>query len=74
MDLTQSAEQIAFRREVRAWIESAMPAPLKQKAQGAGHYAHADVMEWHKILYAKGWVAPQWPKEVGGTGWDIGQR
>jgi alkylation response protein AidB-like acyl-CoA dehydrogenase len=74
MDLTQSAEQIAFRREVRAWIESAMPAHIKQKAQGAGHYAHADVMEWHKILYAKGWVAPQWPKEVGGTGWDIGQR
>ena len=74
MDLTQSAEQIAFRREVRSWIESAMPDALKQKAEGAGHYAHADVMEWHRVLYAKGWVAPQWPKEVGGTGWDIGQR
>ena len=29
---------------------------------------------WHKILYEKGWVAPHWPKEVGGTGWDAARR
>ena len=26
-------------------------------------------MEWHKILYTKGWAAPNWPEEHGGTNW-----
>jgi len=74
LDLSVSPEQIAFRQEVRQWIQDAMPADIKAKAEGGGHYDHEEQMEWHKILYAKGWVAPQWPKEVGGTGWDIGKR
>jgi len=74
MDLSYTPEQIEFRRDVRAWIEAAMPPHLKRKAAGAGHYEHAEVTEWHKILYAKGWIAPHWPKEVGGTGWNIAQR
>jgi alkylation response protein AidB-like acyl-CoA dehydrogenase len=74
MDLSYTPEQLAFRREVRAWIRDAMPSHLQRKAEGAGHYEQSEVMEWHKILYARGWVAPHWPKEVGGTGWDIAQR
>ena len=74
MDMTYTPEQIEFRREVREWIQRALPAPLKRKAEGAGHYEHAEIMQWHKILYAKGWIAPHWPKEVGGTGWDITRR
>ena len=74
MDLSVSPEQLAFRQEVRQWIQDAMPAGIQAKAAGGGHFEHEEQMEWHKILYAKGWVAPQWPKEVGGTGWDIGKR
>jgi len=74
VDMTYTPEQIEFRREVREWIQRALPAPLKRKAEGAGHYEHAEIMQWHKILYAKGWIAPHWPKEVGGTGWDITRR
>jgi alkylation response protein AidB-like acyl-CoA dehydrogenase len=29
---------------------------------------------WHKILLAKGWAAPNWPKEHGGTGWRLKQQ
>jgi len=74
MDLSYTPEQLAFRKEVRQWIQVAMPAAIKAKAEGGGHFEHEEQMEWHKILYRKGWVAPHWPKEVGGTGWDIGQR
>ena len=74
MDLAYSPEQLAFRKEVRQWIQDAMPAHIQAKAQGGAHFEHDELMEWHKILYAKGWVAPHWPKEVGGTGWDIGRR
>ena len=33
-----------------------------------------DYLAWHKLLYKKGWVAPLWPKEYGGTGWNVTQR
>ena len=26
------------------------------------------------LLYKKGWIAPHWPEEHGGTGWNITQR
>ena len=31
-------------------------------------------MRWHKVLAKKGWSAPTWPKEYGGTGWSATQR
>ena len=33
-----------------------------------------DFLAWHKILGKKGWVAPAWPVEYGGTGWTSTQR
>ncbi|MCC6876811.1 MAG: acyl-CoA dehydrogenase family protein [Sandaracinaceae bacterium] len=74
MDLSFTPEQEQFRREVRAWIDQAMPPHIKAKAEVDGNFDMHDVMEWHKVLYAKGWVAPHWPKEHGGPGWDAAQR
>jgi alkylation response protein AidB-like acyl-CoA dehydrogenase len=74
MDMSYTPEQIAFRCEVREWIQQAMPPHLKHKSEGAGHFEQSEIMEWHKILYARGWIAPHWPKEFGGTGWDITRR
>ena len=74
MDLSFTPEQLAFRDEVRTWIAENMPPEMKKKADDGGHFAQDESMEWHKILAAKGWVAPAWPEEVGGTGWDVGQR
>ena len=71
---TYTPEQERFREEVRTWIAEAMPAEMKKHAEDGTNFEHAEIMEWHKILYAKGWVAPNWPKEVGGTGWDVAQR
>src|SRR5262249_48711175 len=34
----------------------------------------AEVKEWHRILYRKGWVAPHWPREHGGPGFDVTRR
>jgi len=33
-----------------------------------------DLVRWHKILAEKGWVAPDWPVQWGGTGWNAVQR
>jgi len=74
MDMSFTPEQIAFRAEVRAWIAKALPQHLRHKAENGGHFEMDEILEWHKILAAKGWAAPHWPKEVGGPGWDVGQR
>ena len=74
MDLTFTEEEEAFRQEVRAWIPEAMPEDIREKARGAGGFTPEDSATWHRILHAKGWAAPHWPKEVGGTGWDAARR
>ena len=74
MDLSFTPEQEAFRADVRRWIHEAMPPHLKAKAEVDAGFEHAEVMEWHKILFEKGWVAPHWPEEVGGSGLDTTQR
>ncbi len=73
MDMNFSAEDLAFRVEVRDYLDSAMPDHLKAKATQGGGFSHDDEMEWHKILAAKGWAAPRWPVEHGGTAWSVTQ-
>ncbi len=74
MDMSVTPELAAFREEVRSWIEQAMPPDIAEKARHNAYFPHEDVMRWHRILHEKGWVAPHWPEEYGGTGWDIGRR
>jgi len=74
MDLSFSPEHVAFRDEVRAWLRTAMPPPLRAKADVDANFDMAELMEWHKILYRQGWVAPHWPKEYGGPGLDATRR
>jgi alkylation response protein AidB-like acyl-CoA dehydrogenase len=74
MDMSFTKEQHAFREEVRAWIQAAMPSHIKAKAAVDGSFEHAETMEWHKVLHDKGWVAPHWPKELGGPGFDVTER
>ena len=74
MDLSFTPEQIRFREDVRTWIREAMPPEMRHRAENGADFEQSEVMEWHKILYAKGWIAPHWPEEYGGTGWDITQR
>jgi alkylation response protein AidB-like acyl-CoA dehydrogenase len=74
MDMSFSSEHEAFRQEVRAWIDEAMPPALKAKAAVDGHFEHHEIMEWHRILFRKGWLAPHWPEEHGGPGFDATRR
>jgi alkylation response protein AidB-like acyl-CoA dehydrogenase len=74
MDLSFTPEHEAFRAEVRAWLAEAMPSHLAAKAAVDGNFDLHEVMEWHRLLFARGWVAPHWPKDHGGPGWDATQR
>jgi len=76
MDMTFSSEDIAFREEVRDFLAEKLPQHLRDGARRTpGVFVEPDIgMEWHRILFEKGWVAPHWPKEDGGTGWTPTQK
>jgi len=74
MDLNYSTEEAAFRDEVRAWLRAHLPQDLREKVENYQHLSKDDLMRWHRILAKQGWVAPSWPKEWGGTGWNVVQR
>src|SRR5437762_3052980 len=74
MDLNFSAEETAFRDEVRSWLRANLPQDLREKVENYGHLSKDDLLRWHRILAKQGWVAPAWPKEWGGTTWNVVQR
>jgi len=74
VDLNYSADEAAFREEVRAWLGANLAPDLKDKVASYAHLSKDDLLRWHRILAAKGWVAPAWPREWGGTGWNVVQR
>ena len=74
MDLNFSAEELAFRDEVRSWLRANLPHDLREKVENYAHLSKDDLMRWHRILAKKGWIVPAWPKEWGGTGWNAVQR
>ncbi len=70
MDLNFSEQDRAFRDEVRQFLAERLPADIKRRvARGASYLPKQDHLTWMKILYDKGWIAPNWPVEYGGTGW-----
>ncbi len=76
MNLDLSPQDRAFQAEVRDFLESALTPELRQ----AGRRATSVFMEkdyslaWQRILHQRGWVAPAWPVQYGGTGWNEMQR
>ena len=74
MNLDFSAEDLAFRDEVRSFIAENYPASLRGKQDEGDELSKEDFLSWHKVLAKKGWVAPAWPVEYGGTGWTSTQR
>jgi alkylation response protein AidB-like acyl-CoA dehydrogenase len=74
MDLNYSPDEAAFRDEVRAWIGANLPRELRDKVLNYRELSKDDLLSWHKTLAKKGWIAPHWPKEWGGTDWTVVQR
>jgi alkylation response protein AidB-like acyl-CoA dehydrogenase len=74
MDLSYSPEEVAFRDEVRAFLAEKVTPDMQDKVRGKGELTKADMENWHAILNAKGWLAPNWPKEFGGAEWNAVQK
>ena len=65
MDLTLTAEEEAFRDELRAWLEENHPGP---SPKGGDQAQYEFEREWQRKLHSGGWAGVSWPKEYGGRG------
>jgi len=74
MDLTYTGDDLAFRDQVRAFLEAELPADLRHKVANHLRLHKDDYVRWHRILARQGWAAPGWPREYGGPGWTPVQR
>jgi acyl-CoA dehydrogenase len=76
MNLDLTGADAAFRDEVCTFLDENLTPELRE----AGRLTTSVFTEkewnlkWHKILHKKGWVAPNWPVEYGGTGWSDMQK
>jgi alkylation response protein AidB-like acyl-CoA dehydrogenase len=69
MDTRFSAEDLTFRDEVRQFFADSFTPELQGRLANLETYKAAQI-EWQRTLAAKGWIAPGWPEEFGGTGWN----
>jgi len=74
MDLRESPETQAFRAEVAEFVAARLPPDIRAKVLGFLRIERDDYVRWQRILNERGWGAPGWPREHGGTGWDARQR
>ncbi len=74
MDLAISPQDEAFRQVVIDFIENNLPSDTREKVRRGLKLDKDDHVNWHKILHANGWGAPNWTPEFGGPDWTPMQR
>ena len=74
MDLNFTAEEQAFRAEIRDWVAKNLPKDISHKVHNALRLSRDDLQRWAKILGKQGWHGWAWPKQFGGPGWNAIQR
>ncbi|MGR3323081.1 MAG: acyl-CoA dehydrogenase family protein [Pseudooceanicola sp.] len=72
--MSETADLKAFREEVTDFVSENCPADIRARVASYHKIGAEDQLAWQRILAAKGWGAPNWPEEWGGTGWTIRQR
>ncbi len=74
MDLNYSAKELAFREEVREFLREELPTDLSDAVREGRSIGKEGHERWHRILNARGWLAPNWPRAYGGCAWNAVQR
>lgn len=76
MELSISSELQEFRHEVLEFLDEVKTSRLVKAGERATSVFPeiSATLEWHKILYKKGWLVPTWPEEWGGQGWSLDRK
>jgi len=65
VDLSFTADEVAFRDACRTWLEANVPQGLPSGDTREGFALH---LEWERALFAARWAVVSWPEEYGGRG------
>lgn len=60
----------ALRAEIRAFLAEQFDPDLRARLRRGEFPKRADLVAWQRALNRRGWGAPNWPREFGGTGWN----
>ncbi|MNZ41872.1 Acyl-CoA dehydrogenase [compost metagenome] len=74
MNLSFTPDEIAFRDEVRAFLRAELPERISSRVLQGKYPSQKDAVEWMRTLSKRGWLAPGWPVEHGGTDWSVVQK
>ena len=78
MDLTESADDSAFREEVRSWLAEHLVGEWRDLigfgGPGRDHEAFEGRLAWNRLLAEHGWTCVGWPQEYGGRGLSLWQQ
>ena len=74
MHVTFSEPELAFQEEVRTFFRDEFPDDIRAARDSGADISPEMQVRWQKILHQKGWAAPNWPVEYGGTGWSTVQK
>ena len=74
MDLNFTAQELAFRQQVRTWVREHLPVDISHKVHHALRLSRDDLQRWARILGQQGWLGWGWPKAFGGPGWNAVQK
>ena len=76
MDLAWSPKDLAFRDEVRTFLDEKLTDDLRQagRLMTSVYADHEASMAWQSILHERGWAAPAWPVQYGGCDWSLTQH
>lgn len=74
MNLDVTPEEHEFRMEVREFAQAHLPGEVQRKILYGEKLEKHEYVDWQKHLHRKGWIAPAWPVEYGGTGWNLSKQ
>ena len=72
--MSEQIDYQAFRNEVEAFVQKNCPQDIRNLVAENRKLSREPWSRWQKILHQHGWGAPNWPKELGGTGWNPKQQ
>ena len=69
MDLSFTAEERAFRDEMRRFFRTEIPADIRDRAGRGEHVSKADLVTVQRAMNKAGLAVPHWPVAWGGKDW-----
>jgi len=72
--MSEQIDYQAFRNEIEAFVKKNCPQDIRKLVAENRKLSREPWSRWQKILHQHGWGAPNWPKELGGTGWNPKQQ